>query len=120
MEMVVMSADQVRTLMIEAASIALKHYQPPLQSTVDHEPFGDFNWLCNTLKNIPQATLRIKSAAGEIPGVAKFGKRVLYEKAVVLSWLRSQTRQPVDTAQLEQQAEEQLSRQLSKKGGVHA
>ncbi|UFH55517.1 helix-turn-helix domain-containing protein [Spirosoma sp. KNUC1025] len=29
MEMVVMSADQVRTMMIEAASIAVKHNSPP-------------------------------------------------------------------------------------------
>ncbi|MVM36003.1 hypothetical protein GO755_38675 [Spirosoma sp. HMF4905] len=89
-------------------------------SSVEVDPYGDFKWLCSTCPGIPASTLRIKSAAGEIPGVVKFGKRVLYEKATVLNWLRSQTRQAVDAALIEQQAEEQFGQQLSKRGGVRA
>lgn len=82
------------------------------------DPYGDFKWLAATCSGVPTSTLRIKSAAGEIPGVIKFGKRVLYEKASVLNWLHSQTRQPApDTVELERAADEQISRQLIKRGG---
>ena len=82
------------------------------------EPYGDFNWLVTTCSGVPASTLRIKSAAGEIPGVVKFGKRVLYEKALVLNWLGSQARQPVPSAaDITLAAEEQVRRQLAKKGG---
>ncbi len=87
-------------------------------TSTDTNPYGSFQWLCDTCSNVPPSTLRIKSAAGDIPGVIKFGKRVLYEKAVVLNWLRSQTRQPVEYAFAEHRADEQISRQLNKKGGV--
>jgi len=87
-------------------------------TTIQTDPYGDFKWLQTTCTGIPASTLRIKSAVGEIPGVVKFGKRVLYEKATVLNWLRSQTRQPVNAALIEQQAEEQISQQLGKRGGV--
>lgn len=85
------------------------------------DPYGDFKWLTATCPGVPASTLRIKSAAGEIPGVVKFGKRVLYEKALVLNWLRSQTRQPAaDAADLTRAADEQITRQLAKGRGVHA
>ncbi|WP_223834337.1 hypothetical protein [Spirosoma profusum] len=87
----------------------------------DTTPYENFDWLCQVCKGIPPSTLRIKSAAGEIPGVVKFGKRVLYEKAVVLNWLRSQSSQPLDPALIEQRAEQQIKCQLNrKKGGVAA
>lgn len=101
----------------ELADILPSIKSKSLDQDQDTTPYGDFNWLQNTCPGIPASTLRIKSAAGEIPGVVKFGKRVLYEKAVVLNWLRSQTRTSVDTAQLEQDAEAQFNRQLKKKGG---
>ena len=87
-------------------------------SNSEVNPYGDFKWLCDTCAGIPASTLRIKSASNEIPGVVKFGKRVLYEKALVLNWLRSQTRQPGNAALTDQQAEEQFNRQLSKRGGA--
>jgi hypothetical protein len=83
----------------------------------DSDPYGDFKWLTTTCSGVPASTLRIKSATGEIPGVVKFGKRVLYEKASVLNWLRSQTRKPVpDAAELARVGDEQISNQLAKKG----
>jgi hypothetical protein len=119
MDIIVIQPDQLKMLLIESISIALKHHQPstlPLSS--DSNPYGDFKWLASTCSGVPASTLRIKSAAGEIPGVVKFGKRVLYEKAIVLNWLRSQTRQsPLNLAEIEQAADEQVSRQLAKKGG---
>ena len=90
----------------------------PSAPTPDADPYGDFKWLESTCPGVPASTLRIKSAAGEIPGVVKFGKRVLYEKALVLNWLRSQTRQPINSALVEQKAEEQFSQQLGKRGSV--
>jgi hypothetical protein len=91
---------------------------PNSTSAPEADPYGDFKWLTATCVGVPASTLRIKSAAGEIPGVVKFGKRVLYEKAAVLNWLKSQTRQPMlSAAELEQAVKEQISRQLAKKGG---
>lgn len=81
----------------------------------DADPYGDFNWLQATCSGVPASTLRIKSSKGEIPGLVKFGKRVLYDKSAVLNWLRSQTRQAMpDAAELERRAEQQISRQLAK------
>lgn len=71
---------------IEALLIDIKH-QPSVDTST--EPYGDFKWLKRICVGIPDSTLRIKSASGEIPGSIKFGKRVLYEKAVVLEWLRA-------------------------------
>lgn len=101
---------------IEALLLDIKH--PVTPPAPDAEPYGDFKWLTGTCSGVPASTLRIKSAAGEIPGVVKFGKRVLYDKTAVLNWLRSQTRQPLPNAtELERVAEEQINRQLAKKGG---
>ncbi len=120
-EVILTTPSQLKTLLVEAVSIALKYHQPAPASIPDADPYGDFHWLRGTCPGVPASTLRIKSAAGDIPGVVKFGKRVLYEKAAVLNWLRSQTRQPAPgTAELAQAADEQMSRQLSKKGGVSA
>ena len=84
-------------------------------TAADSDPYGDFFWLRNTCPGVPVSTLRIKSAAGEIPGVVKFGKRVLYEKAIVLSWLRSQTRQAINVDKVERTADLQVTAQLSKR-----
>ncbi|GAB3995260.1 hypothetical protein GCM10028807_34950 [Spirosoma daeguense] len=81
----------------------------------DVEPYGDFNWLVATCAGVPPSTLRIKSAAGEIPGVVKFGKRVLYDKAAVLGWLQGQTRPTLDLTKINQAAELQMKTQLGKR-----
>lgn len=103
---------------IEGLLLELKRSSVSSTATTGTDPYGDFNWLRSTCPGVPASTLRIKSAAGEIPGVVKFGKRVLYEKDAVLNWLRSQTRQSVNAVLIEQQAEEQISQQLGKRGGV--
>lgn len=105
---------------VQEAIRELSAVSAPTNSTTQTDPYGDFKWLQSTCVGIPASTLRIKSASGEIPGVVKFGKRVLYEKAIVLSWLRSHTRQPSNAALTDQQAEEQFKRQLSRRGGVRA
>ncbi|GAB2560773.1 helix-turn-helix transcriptional regulator [Spirosoma areae] len=98
---------------IEDLLLDLKHKPSPAAS-LNADPYGDFNWLVATCSGIPRSTLRIYSAAGKIPGVVKFGKRRLYEKAAVLNWLRSQTRQTVDMAKIEQTADQQVNTQLHK------
>lgn len=104
---------------IEDLLLDLKH-KPAQNNAPDTEPYGDFNWLKATCFGVPASTLRIHSAAGKIPGVVKFGKRVLYEKASVLNWLRSQTSagidsQPLpDAAELDRIAEEQISNRLAR------
>ncbi|MCC5613302.1 hypothetical protein LC612_43150 [Nostoc sp. CHAB 5834] len=89
--------------------------------SLDAEPYGDFRWLIATCSGVPASTLRIKSAAGEIPGVVKFGRRVLYDKLAVLNWLRSQTRKPAtNPAELERVADKQINNRLAKTGGPDA
>lgn len=105
---------------IEGLLLDIKRSSNSSTTELDAEPYGDFHWLRGICPSIPPSTLRIKSAAGEIPGVIKFGKRVLYDKAAVLNWLRGQTRQPVNATLIEQQANEQISQQLGRKGGVGA
>ena len=79
-------------------------------------PYGDFNWLRSICPGVPASTLRIKSAAGDIPGVVKFGKRVLYDKTIVLNWLKRQTRQSTpDASDFAQGADEQIENQLAKR-----
>lgn len=107
---------------------ALEEGQKELRSLITHstsapdaDPYGDFKWLSATCSGVPASTLRIKSASGEIPGVVKFGKRVLYDKAAVLRWLQSQTRKPAFSAvEIERVANEQVNHQLAKNRGVPA
>ena len=106
-----------RPIIYEAIRDHLAASQTQPTTIDDGSPYGGFDWLKTALPNIPPSTLRIKSAAGEIPGVVKFGKRVLYEKAVVLNWLRSQTLQVVDMAKVEHTADLQISSQLNKQRG---
>jgi hypothetical protein len=102
---------------IEALLLDIKH---PTPAPVNNEPYGDFNWLRATCPGIPTSTLRIKSAAGDIPGVVKFGKRVLYEKAAVLGWLQSQTRQPVDQQAIERETNAAINSRLADKSSLPA
>lgn len=118
--LITLDGPSLEALIFDAVDKAIKINHSTQAHISDADPFGDFRWLQSICPAIPASTLRIKSAAGEIPGVVKFGKRVLYEKALVLNWLRSQTRQPSNAALIDQQAEEQYSRQLSKRGGVRA
>ena len=107
--------DRLESLLIEIKD-ALKTSQPHEQH--GQTAFGDFHWLCEACCGIPASTLRIKSAAGEIPGTKKVGKRVLYEKVEVLNWLRSQAQQTkLSPAKLSQNAETQFADQLGKKNG---
>ena len=100
-----------RLSQIEALLIDLKRQPPP----VAEEPHGDFKWLVSICPGVPESTLRIKSASGDIPGVIKFGKRILYDKAAVLAWLRLQMRIPINPAEVEQSANAQIDRQLAKR-----
>ncbi|MVM36463.1 hypothetical protein GO730_00375 [Spirosoma sp. HMF3257] len=106
---------------IEDLLLDLKHKSAP-SPLPNADPYGDFKWLATTCSGVPESTLRIKSASGEIPGVIKLGKRVLYEKAIILNWLRSQTRQTVDIAEIERAADVQVSAHLRKRSqkGVSA
>lgn len=115
-------ASLLRPIVREAIREEINALNSITSVTPDTDPYGDFNWLVAICAGTPASTLRIKSAAGEIPGVVKFGKRVLYEKASVLNWLRSQTRQPANSAIIEQTADQQVNAQLSKqqKGGRKA
>lgn len=89
---------------------ALKRAAPAPAIPIDTEPYGDFTWLTATCSGIPASTLRGKSAAGEIPGLKKVGKRVLYHKTTVLDWLNGQTRPAKPTAEeLNQTAENQFN-----------
>ena len=106
---------QLRAIVADAVNAALKHYQSKSTDDQKVDPYGDFKWLSSTCPGVPASTLRIKSAAGEIPGVVKFGKRVLYDKAAVLHWLQSQTRPITNTSEIEEAAEEQILKRLDKR-----
>lgn len=80
-------------------------------------PYGDFNWLL-TILPIPESTLRQKIAKDEIPGVKKVGKRLLFEKAVVLTWLSSNNR--LGLVEVEQSCEDSFVSRHQRKGGRKA
>jgi hypothetical protein len=116
--LITLDGPSLEALIFDAVDRAIKVNRSSSSQTIaNEEPYGDFHWLRGTCPGIPASTLRIKSAAGQIPGVVKVGKRRLYEKEAVLNWLRSQTRVVVDTVLIEQSAEAQFNRQLNKKGG---
>ncbi len=105
--------NRLEALLIEIKDV-LKTGQPHDQ--IGQTPFGDFHWLCEACSGIPVSTLRIKSAAGTIPGTKKVGKRVLYEKEVVINWLRGQAQRiQLSSAEIAQNAEDQIFNQLEKK-----
>ena len=111
-------ASLIRPIVREAIREEIHLLSAKQTPSLEVDPYGNFKWLQAICADVPESTLRIKSARGEIPGVIKFGKRVLYDKEVVLNWLKSQTRQSaMSTTELEQAAEEQISHQLAKKGG---
>lgn len=103
-KVIVTTAQELKTIIASevanAIDAAFRYHQPRADTFADKENslYGDFNWLCTTCSGVPRSTLRVKSAAGEIPGVIKFGKRVLYQKADVLNWLRSQAQKGGVTA----------------------
>jgi hypothetical protein len=118
--LITLDGPSLEALIFDAVDKAIKINQSSQVHRSNDEPYGDFHWLCDTCPGIPASTLRIKSASGEIPGVVKFGKRVLYEKVLVLNWLRSQTRQANDPVSIEQNASKQFRKQLAKRGGAAA
>jgi hypothetical protein len=113
-------ASLLRPIVREAINAALAESLLSVQSNDSYEePFGDFNWLQKTCSGIPTSTLRIKSAAGEIPGTKKVGKRVLYEKVEVINWLRGQAQQgKLSSNELSQNAQEQTVSGSIKKVGL--
>ena len=113
-----LSESEFETVLFDCIDRAIKLNRLSLCVTPDTDPYGDFNWLLLICPGVPASTLRIKSASGEIPGVVKFGKRVLYEKAAVLEWLRSKTRTRADATEVEQVADAQIRQQLTKKRGI--
>lgn len=55
---------------------------------------GNFNWyLAETGE--AESTARQRIARGEVPGVTKLGKRLLFEKAIVRQWIKDNQRQTV-------------------------
>jgi hypothetical protein len=82
-------------------------------------PYGDFKWLTTTCSGIPSSTLRQWDAAGKIPGSAKFGKRKLYHKQTVLTWLHAQTSQKLPTT-LEDEFQNQFDFHHKRTGGRKA
>ena len=108
-------ASLIRPIVKEAVREEFNALNTTPATAPDADPYGDFKWLAATCSGVPASTLRIKSAAGEIPGVVKFGKRVLYDKATVLNWLRSQIQKPAPgVAELDRITEEQINSQLAK------
>lgn len=109
-------ASLIRPIIKDALREEIQIINTTSASISDTEPYGDFRWLTATCPGVPASTLRIKSASGEIPGVIKFGKRVLYEKTTVINWLRSQTRQTAQApTEVKRVADDQINRQLGKK-----
>ncbi len=81
-------------------------------SVIDAEPNGDFTWICSVYP-APSSTIRIKSAAGLIPGTFKVGRRVLYKKATVLAWLCSNPVAPANTTEIKRKAEAQVNAKMA-------
>lgn len=104
--------DRLETILSDLAEATRKLL--PSADSINTNAFGDFHWL-TSICPVPQSTLRQKSAKGEIPGVIKVGKRVLYEKAVVLEWLRSCQYMADNSISIEQFANEQFEQQQTSK-----
>lgn len=118
--LVIIRADKLKQIVIEAVDTALLNYSQASSNNqhLDLHPFGDLNWLCSVWPR-PKATIKQLSATGSIPGKIKIGRGVLYEKATVLQWIRSNTcNKSLTASELEQAADEQFEREHKKKNGA--
>lgn len=119
-ELNIILTELFRPIVAQCLQEAIQKIDFPQSASPDATPYGDFKWLCDICEGVPASTLRIKSAAGEIPGLIKFGKHCLYDKAKVLTWLRSMTRQAVDIAEVEKSVELQIGQQIAKRNARRA
>lgn len=90
--LLIISKQELELTVTEAVRIALHEYHSQCAIPQrDENAFGDLDWLYTVYPDsISKATIKHKSAMGKIPGKFKLGRRVLYDKAVVLKWMHSQ------------------------------
>ncbi|AUD04652.1 hypothetical protein [Spirosoma pollinicola] len=69
--------------------------------------FGNFKWYINETGQA-ESTARQRIARGEVPGVTKMGKKLLFEKAVVLQSIKDHQRKTND--ELTTAAEEEFAK----------
>lgn len=97
--LLIISKQDLESTVTEAVRNALHEYHS--QCTVPQrtdDAFGDLDWLYTIYPDsISKATIKHKSAMGLIPGKFKLGRRVLYDKAIVLAWMHSQASPEVVT-----------------------
>ena len=77
-----------------------------IASRNEENRYGNFDWYI-TETGEAQSTARQRIAKGEVPGVIKLGKRLLFDKALVRSWLADNQR--MVTTQLTQAADDQFN-----------
>ncbi|GAB3317799.1 hypothetical protein GCM10027299_09170 [Larkinella ripae] len=96
----------LENLITDCVDRALKRNQAPGQPDLEAAPYGTFKWFLSVFP-VPESTARQKVAKGEIPGVTKIGKRLLFNKAEVMQWLL--TNRKVTPADVEKAAEDQFA-----------
>ncbi len=76
----------------------------------DENQFGNFDWYLSVTGEA-ESTARQRIARGDVPGVSKLGKRLLFDKALVLKFIKSNQRKT--DSELTAAAEELLSQKPS-------
>ncbi|AKD54017.1 DNA-binding protein [Spirosoma radiotolerans] len=103
---------------IESFLLDIRQHLREAPSTLSNDTlYGNFDWLVSVLP-IPESTLRQKIAKDEIPGVKKVGKRLVFDKAIVIDWLSKNDRVP--TSELDLLSEENFNIRHQRRGGRKA
>lgn len=95
---------------IEAMLLELQDHTTPVE--VNKNELLTIDEVCDILK-CSKPTLYAKHSRNELPGVSKVGKRLLFNRQVLLEWIAST--ESKTTKQIQQEARLKL---IAKKGGA--
>jgi predicted DNA-binding transcriptional regulator AlpA len=83
---------ETRLARIEALLMELdrtQHHSPAIPT--GETRYGNFNWYL-TETGEAASTARQRIAKGEVPGITKLGKRLIFDKSIIRSWIQEKQR----------------------------
>lgn len=97
---------ETRLSSIESLILDLKHNSQKVESIQQTKPLLVVDELAELL-NIAKATIYSKYSRGEIPGGCKQGKRLYFDRQIIIDWIKAGRKK--SNAEIEQEAESYLS-----------
>lgn len=97
---------ETRLSSIESLILDLKHNPQKVESIQQTKPLLVVDELAELL-HLSKATVYSKHSKGEIPGACKQGKRLLFQRDIIIDWIKAGRKK--SNAEIEQEAESYLS-----------